>query len=91
MDNPLPIFLLFAITFPLNNKPRTTIPKIFFMNPDPTNIQIGCLGDGIILYQHSVLKIYQVSNFINFSTLLEEVVHGVLKHAAILNVIVELL
>ena len=22
------------------------IPKSFFMNPDPTNIQIWCLGDG---------------------------------------------
>jgi len=23
------------------------IPKVFFMNQDPTNIQIVCLGDGI--------------------------------------------
>ena len=40
---PLPIFLVFAIEFTLNNKPKTTVPKSFFMNLNPSTIILGTI------------------------------------------------
>ena len=52
----LPIFLVFAIEFTLNNKLRTMIPKSFFMNHDPSINKVVGLESAFVIKYRVLLK-----------------------------------